>query len=65
MINGRQTEHSRYSIQGQKKYFADNNLPETDNGWFLVPGRIDKQSYWLLVFFVASLVALFLFNYLI
>jgi SSS family solute:Na+ symporter len=65
MIDGRQTEHSRYSIQGQKKYFADNNLPETDSGWFLVPGRIDKQSYWLLLFFVGSIAGLYLFNQLI
>jgi len=65
IIDGRQTEYSRYSVQGQKKYFTDNNLPEKDNGWYLVPGRIDKQTYWLLVFFVGSLVALYLFNYLI
>lgn len=65
IIDGRQTEYSRYSIQGQKKYFADNNLPETDNGWFLVPGRIDKQSYWLLLFFVGSIAGLYLFNQLI
>jgi len=65
IIDGRQTEYSRYSIEGQKKYFAENNLPETDNGWYLVPGKIDKQTYWLLVFFVASVAALFLFNHLI
>jgi SSS family solute:Na+ symporter len=65
IIDGHQTEYSRYSIEGQKKYFAENNLPETDNGWYLVPGKIDKQTYWLFVFFVASVAALFSFNHLI
>ena len=65
IIDGRQTQYSRYSVQGQKKHFADNNLPEKDNGWYLVPGRIDNQTYWLLLFFAGSIAGLYLFNQLI
>jgi hypothetical protein len=30
-----------------------------------VPGRIDKQTYWLLLFFVGSIAGLYFFNQLI
>jgi SSS family solute:Na+ symporter len=49
----------------RKQYFSENSLPEKENGWYLVPGRIDKQTYWLLVYFVGTVVALYLFNQLI
>jgi SSS family solute:Na+ symporter len=65
LIDGRQTEYSRYSIQGQKQYFADNGLPEKDSGWYLLPGRIDRQTYWLLLYFFGTVAALYLFNQLI
>jgi SSS family solute:Na+ symporter len=65
IIDGRQAEYSRYSVQGQKQYFSDNSLPEKENGWYLVPGRIDKQTYWLLVYFGGTVAGLYLFNQLI
>ena len=65
IIDGPQAEYSRYSVQGQKQYFSENRLPEKENGWYLVPGRIDKQTYWLLVYFVGTVAGLYLFNQLI
>lgn len=65
LLDGRQEHYSPYSIKGQQKYFDDNNLPTKDGGWWLVPGRFDRSTYWLLVFFVATLVGLYLFNALI
>lgn len=62
LIDGRQTEWSEYSIKGQQSKFADEGLPEKEDGWYVVPGKIDKVSWLLLVFFAATLLFLFLFE---
>ncbi len=61
-IDGRQTEWSEYSIKGQQVKFREQNLPEKEGGWYLVPGKIDRVSYLLLVFFVFTLAFLLLFE---
>jgi hypothetical protein len=40
-------------------------LPEKEGQWYVMPGKFDAPSYWLFGFFVISLIALWLFNYLI
>ena len=65
LIDGRQTEWSEYSIKGQQKKFKDEGLPEKENGWYLLPGKVDKVSYLLLVFFALTLIFLFTFEKLI
>ena len=40
-------------------------LPEKQDGWYLVPGKVDKVSYLLLAFFVFTILFLFLFERLI
>lgn len=62
LLDGKQSEWSEYSIRGQQKKFADGNLPEKDGGWYLVPGKVDRASYGLLVFFVLTIVSLYAFN---
>lgn len=65
MIDGPQTEWSEFSIKGQQKKFKDEGLEEKQDGWYLVPGKVDKVSYLLLVFFVLTILFLFLFERLI
>jgi len=65
LIDGVQLEYSPYTIKGQIAKFKNENLDEKENGWYLVPGKIDKSSYLLLVFFVASILFLLLFEHLI
>jgi SSS family solute:Na+ symporter len=65
LIDGRQKEYSPYTIPGQIRAFERENRPQKDKGWYLVPGKIDKSSYLLLVFFLASLVFLFVFQLMI
>jgi len=65
LIDGRQDTWSEYSIKGQKQKFIDEGLPEKEGGWYLVPGKVDKVSYLLLVFFVLTLVFLYMFETLI
>ncbi len=55
---GYQPEWSQYSIPGQKKMFKDKGLPEKDGGWYLVPGKIDPPLYYLLAFFVLTILFL-------
>jgi solute:Na+ symporter, SSS family len=54
LLTGYQKEWSEYSIPGQKKMFKDKGMPEKDGGWYLVPGKIDKPLYALLVFFALT-----------
>jgi SSS family solute:Na+ symporter len=65
LIDGRQTEWSEYSIRGQQQKFIDKQLPEKDRGWYLVPGKVDRVSYLLLVFFLLTILSLYLFETLI
>ncbi|WP_252179875.1 sodium/solute symporter [Endozoicomonas sp. 4G] len=64
-LGNRKVEVHLYSVKGQQAEFKRKNWPEKENGWYLVPGKIDKASYGLLVMFVASLAFLYLFNHLI
>jgi SSS family solute:Na+ symporter len=62
LIDGRSDEPSPYTIRGQIKKFRDEGLEEKQDGWYLVPGKIDKVSYLLLVFFAATMIFLFVFQ---
>lgn len=62
LIDGPQKEWSEYSVPGQKRKFLEQGLPESENGWYLVPGKVDKISYWLLAFFVATVLFLAFFE---
>nr|WP_255526674.1 sodium/solute symporter [Photobacterium sp. BZF1] len=64
-LTGKQTEMHRYTVKGQQDEYQRLNKPTMDNGWYLVPGKVDKASYGLLVMFVVSLAFLYLFNALI
>ncbi len=62
LVDGFQKNWSPYSIKGQLEKFRSEGLEEKENGWYLVPGRVDKISYLLLVFFVLVLGFLMLFE---
>lgn len=65
ILDGKSEEYSRYTIKGQIRAFESEGLEQKQDGWYRVPGKIDKASYGLLVFFVATLLFLFLFQTLI
>ena len=62
LIDGKQKEWSTYSIPGQKAKFKSEGKPEKENGWYLVPGKFDKITYYLLGFFVFTIVFLLLID---
>lgn len=65
LLDGKQAGYSEYSIKGQIAKFQREGMAQQDNGWYLVPGKVDKVNYLLLVFFVACIAFLFLFDALI
>lgn len=62
LIDGVSTEYSPYTVKGQIRKFKEEGLAEKQEGWYLVPGKVDKVSYLLLVFFGATMLFLFLFG---
>ncbi len=62
LLDGKQKEYSPYTIIGQKRKFAESGEPQKDNGWYLVPGKVDNASYYLLAFMVFTFAFLYLFN---
>lgn len=65
VLDGKQANWSPYSVPGQQARFAQEGRPLRDGNWNTMPGAIDKQSLWLLVYLFATLLALALFEYLI
>jgi len=65
MMDGFQKNWSEYSIKGQIAKFRDEGLEEKQDGWYIVPGKVDKVSYLLLVFFVLVVGFLVSFEYMI
>jgi len=61
-LDGFQAEYHPYTVAGQKEIFRRENRSEKVDGWYQVPGKVDKSSYLLLVFFALCLVGLWAFN---
>ncbi|WP_367107013.1 sodium/solute symporter [uncultured Psychrobacter sp.] len=59
LLDGRQNEISVYTIKGQKQMYREQNLPVKQDGWYVIPGKVDTVSWLLVVFFIATLVALY------
>jgi SSS family solute:Na+ symporter len=62
LIDGRQDEYNLYTVKGQLRKYKEEGLPEMQDGWYVVSGRVDKASYGLLVFFVACIALLWILN---
>ena len=65
LLDGYQKDWSPYSVVGQKRLFKAKNIPEKYEGWYLIPGKVDKPTYLLLVFFVLSFAFLLILQYLL
>jgi len=62
LLDGRQSGWSQFTIKGQLDKFRNEGLAEKDGAWYLVPGKVDKVSYVLLVYFIAVIVFLAYFE---
>ena len=62
LLTGKQDEMHLYTVKGQQAEYARLNKPIKEDGWYVVPGKIDAPCYGLLVMFVFSLVMLWGIN---
>ncbi|MGY3686764.1 sodium:solute symporter family transporter [Vibrio coralliilyticus] len=62
LLTGKQEEMHLYTIKGQQAEYARLNKPVKEDGWYVIPGKIDAPCYGLLVMFVFSLVLLWGIN---
>jgi SSS family solute:Na+ symporter len=53
LIDGFQKDYSPYTVHGQQEKFRREGLDEKHDGWYVVPGKVDRASYGLLAYFVA------------
>jgi solute:Na+ symporter, SSS family len=58
ILTGKQAQWSRYTVEGQRIAFEAEGTPQKVDGWYQMPGKVDGASWWLLVFFVATILAL-------
>jgi SSS family solute:Na+ symporter len=59
-LDGFQTVDNRYTIKGQLQFYRDEGLPLMQDGWYVVAGKVDRSSYFLLGFFFACIAGLWL-----
>ena len=57
-IDGFKTEYSEYTVQGQKALFAREGRAEKEDGWYVLAGKVDRASYWLLGYFFLCVIGL-------
>jgi len=58
VLDGFQAEYSPYTVHGQQALYLREGRPEKQDGWFVVPGKVDRASYLLLGYFVLCVAAL-------
>ena len=50
-LDGFKTEYSEYTVKGQKAFFVREGCAEKEDGWYVLAGKVDRASYWLLEYF--------------
>ena len=58
LLDGFQSVYSDYTVQGQKAKFKREHLDEMEDGWYVLPGKVDRASYWLLAYFILCVAGL-------
>lgn len=58
LIDGWQDQYSLYTVKGQFSKYRREQLPMKQDKWYVVPGRIDRASWWLLAYFVLFVLSL-------
>ena len=61
-LDGFRDDYSPYTVKGQNARYEAEGRALKQDGWYVVAGRIDKASYWLLAYFVACVGALWVFE---
>ena len=62
LLDGFQKEWHPQTVPGQIKHFNQTGKPQKENGWYIVPGKIDRIAWGLPVMFVAIIAFLVWFG---
>jgi len=62
LLDGFQKEWHPQTVPGQIKHFNETGKLQKDNGWYIVPGKIDRVAWGLPVMFVAIIAFLVWFG---
>ncbi len=65
LIDGRKDYDHPYTVRGQQALFRAQGRQEMEQGWYVIPGKIDRASYYLLLYFFCCLLFLWLFKNLV
>ncbi len=57
-LDGRQDSFHPYTVRGQLERYRAEGLPQMQDGWYVVAGKVDRASYALLAFFVVCVAGL-------
>lgn len=57
-LDGRQAQWHEYTVVGQQAKWRREGLPERQDGWYVVPGKVDRASWVLLGYFFLCLALL-------
>ena len=62
ILDGKQEDWHEQTVKGQQLKFAAEGLPEKVDGWYVVPGKVDKVVWLLPVFFIFIMLFLAYFS---
>lgn len=55
-------EIDKYTIMGQLKYFKENKIVIKEEGNYILPGKFEKNSYFLIIYFMITIIFLYKFG---
>ena len=58
LLDGFQDGYHPYTVKGQQQKYRDEGRDEKQDGWYVVPGKVDKASYVMLGYFGLCVLAL-------
>ena len=58
LLDGFQPGYDEYTVRGQLRKYEEQGIPDMQDGWYVVSGKVDKASYGLPVFFVLCVLGL-------
>jgi SSS family solute:Na+ symporter len=62
LLGGFRDSYHPYTVKGQQKTYKDQGLPEKQDGWYVVSGKVDRPSYFMLAWFFVCVLALWVLN---
>ena len=62
LLDGPRASYHPYTVRGQAELFHAEGRAEKEDGWYVLPGKVDRASYFLLIYFCFCIGFLWLFK---